>query len=98
MKYEVWISERAEENLDLIFEYLDQNWPTKVKEDFKEKLLKQVGILRQNPYIFPDSNLKKGVRKCLISKQNAMYYRINRAEVEIITIQDTRQDPKNLIL
>lgn len=38
MKYEVTISERAEKNLDRIFVYLYNNWPEKVKNDFKNKL------------------------------------------------------------
>ena len=98
MSYVVTISERAEKNLDKVFEYLSDNWSVKVKNDFKEKLYKEVNHLRQNPYIYQPSNIKKGVRRCFISKHNAMYYKVKGKEVEIITIHDTRSNPKFLKL
>ena len=91
MEYKVTISKRAEKYLDRVFDYLKQEWSEKVRNDFKMKLQKQVDLLRYNPYMFPVSQVKKGVRKCLITKHNAMYYRINKNKVEIITIQDTRR-------
>ncbi len=98
MEYEVLISERAKTRLEKIFEYLEQNWSEKIKKDFKEKLLKNVDFLRQNPLIYPESQVKKGLRMCLITKHNAMYYRILNNTVEIITIHDTRSNPKSLNL
>ncbi|OQX76817.1 MAG: hypothetical protein B6D64_09290 [Bacteroidetes bacterium 4484_276] len=98
MKYKVSISERAEENLDKIFEYLEFHWSVKVKNDFKEALYKEVNRLRQNPYMYQPSNVKKSVRCCFITKHNAMYYKIIEKEIEIITIHDTRSDPKLLKL
>ena len=98
MRYKVTISERAEKNLDKVFEYLADNWPAKVKNDFKEKLYKEVNHLRQNPYMYQSSNIKKNVRRCFITKHNAMYYQVKGKEVEIITIHDTRTDPKSLKL
>ena len=98
MKYEVTISERAENNLDTIFEYLEDNWSVKVKNDFKKKLNKEVNHLRKNPYMYQPSNIGKNIRRCFITKHNAMYYRIKRKEVEIITIHNTSSDPKTLNL
>ena len=98
MEYKVTISKRAEKYLDRVFDYLKQEWSEKVRNDFKMKLQKQVDLLRYNPYMFPVSQVKKGVRKCLITKHNAMYYKIKDNEVEIITIHDTRSNPKSLKL
>jgi plasmid stabilization system protein ParE len=98
MSFEVTISERAEKNLDKVFEYLADNWPPKVSSDFKDKLSRVVEHLRENPYMFEPSTSKKGVRRCFITSHNAMYYRVVGKEVEIITIHDTRSDPKSLKL
>ena len=98
MRYEITISERAKRKFDAVFKYLEQEWSEKVKNNFKLKLLKQVDFLRQNPFMFPESQVKKGIRKCLITKHNAMYYRVTNNEVEIITIHDPRSDPKSLKL
>jgi len=94
--YDVTISERAENNLDMIFEYLENNWSVKVQNDFKERLYKEVSYLRQNPQMYPYSNTRKDIRRCFITKHNAMYYRIKGKEVEIITIHNTSSDPKSL--
>ena len=48
--------------------------------------------------MYQPSNIKKGVRRCFITKHNAMYYKVKGKEVEIITIHDTRSDPKSLKL
>ena len=98
MSYKLSISERAEKNLDKVFEYLTDNWSLKVKNDFKEKLNTEVNRLRQNPYLYQPSNIKKDVRCCFITKHNAMYYRVAGKEVEIITIHNTRSDPNSLKL
>ena len=98
MRYKVTISERAENNLDKIFDYLEDNWPAKVKNDFKEKLYKEVNHLRKNPYMYQHSNIRKDIRRCIVTKHNAMYYRIKGREVEIITIHNTSNDPKSLKL
>ena len=98
MKYKVTISKRAEKYLDNVFDYLKHEWSEKVRKDFKKKLKDKIDLLRYNPYMFPVSQVKKGVRKCLITKHNAMYYQIKNFEVEIITIHDTRSNPESLKL
>jgi len=95
MKYEVTISELAQSKIDAIFEYLEQDWSEKVKENFREKLYQQVNFLRENPLMFPISQ-KMGIRKCIITKHNTLYYKISDNEVQIITIHDNRSNPKSL--
>jgi plasmid stabilization system protein ParE len=48
--------------------------------------------------MYEASARKKSIRRCIISKQTALYYRVRRAEIEIVTIQDTRQNPRKLKL
>jgi len=58
----------------------------------------EVNHLRVNPYINQASDLKNGVRQCFITEHNSMYYQVKENDVEIITIHDTRSDPKSLQL
>ncbi len=97
-KYQVTISENAQRKIENVFHYLEQEWSKKVKNDFKSKLLKQVDYLKQNPYMYPASEEKQDIRRCIITKHNIMYYRIVENDVEIITLHDTRSDPKSLDL
>jgi plasmid stabilization system protein ParE len=98
MEYKITISKRAKLNLESIIDYLKANWSEKVLSDFLEKLQKKTDLIKQNPLIFANSEIKNEVRKCLITKHNAMYYRVKNDEIEIITIHDTRKDPKTLKL
>ena len=92
------ISERAENNLDKIITYLFSEWNETVKNNFLENLKKNLKFLSINPFMFQVYSKSKRIRKCLITKQNAMYYRIVDNVVEIITIHDTRRNPKSLKL
>ena len=94
----VAISERAENNLDDLMEYLETEWSARVKEHFRQKLLDTVKLISGNPNLFPVSEIKEGVHKCVLTKHNSMYYRITKHEIEIITIQDNRKNPEYLRL
>jgi len=98
MHYKVTISKRAENNIEVLYEYLNDNWPDKVRIDFIKSLKKEVDYLRVNPYINQKSDLKRGIRRSIITKHNILYYRILDEEVEIITIQDSRMNPKSFYL
>jgi hypothetical protein len=75
-KYEVTISERAENNLDEIIKYLDQEWGKKVKDNFLGKLIKIQNLLSTNPFLFIGYSRHKKIHRCLVTKHNFLYYRI----------------------
>jgi plasmid stabilization system protein ParE len=95
--YEVYLSPLAELKLDLLLQYLDLNWGTMVRNKFLSKLKQVTGQLLGQPEIFPESQIKKGIRKCVVTAQTSLYYRIRNETIEIITIIDNRQDPKKTI-
>jgi plasmid stabilization system protein ParE len=92
MKLKVVISQRAENNLDMIVAYLENNWSARVKKNFILKLSKTVDLIAQSPFIFPASEIKKNVRRCVVTKHTILYYNVRNKEIEIITIQDSRQN------
>lgn len=96
--YEIIISEQAEKNLDKIVAYLLSEWNVTVKDRFLVKFKKILKLLAINPYLFQVYSIKMQIRRCLITKHNAMYYRIVDNRVEIITIHDTRRNPNTLKL
>lgn len=96
MKYKVYLSDKAVENLQSIVVYLKSEWPQKVLKDFFDDLDKVKSILSKYPESFEYSKIKKGIYRCVLSKHNTLFYRINKNEVEIIVIFDTRQNQKKL--
>ncbi len=88
----IW-SPLSETDLEVILEYLAEDWNGEVAIRFLDKiehLLEQISI---NPAQFPMVNRKRKVRKCVITRHNTLFYRENKEYVEVLRIFDTRQDP-----
>ncbi|WP_299157074.1 type II toxin-antitoxin system RelE/ParE family toxin [uncultured Christiangramia sp.] len=96
MSRKIKISQIAEEKLELLFEYLLEEWSYKVKSNFVKKLDKNIQIIKNQPESFPKSDKQDGLRKCVITKQTTLFYEFNDTEIHILTFFDTRQDPKKL--
>jgi plasmid stabilization system protein ParE len=89
-------SPQANEDLDGIMNYLASKWDNSVSIKFLnlvDTIVKQIAI---NPRQSPVINKSLNIRKCVITKHNTLYYRNRRADVEIVRIYDTRQDPEKL--
>tara|TARA_R110002124_G_scaffold286766_1_gene468624 strand:- start:55 stop:360 length:306 start_codon:yes stop_codon:yes gene_type:complete len=96
MSRKVKISKTAEKKLDKLFNYLLENWSSKVKSDFIKKLDKSIDIMKVSPESFPKSEKYPGLHKCVFTKQTSVFYRFNSKTIFVVTIFDTRQDPKKL--
>lgn len=96
MNYQVEISKRAEENLDKIAKYLEQNFSNSVKMDFLIKISEHLQLLEIMPYMNRKSAKQENIRECIVNKQTIMFYRITENIVEIITIQNSRMNLDDL--
>ncbi len=96
MDRKVIVSKTAQKKLDELFEYLVDEWSERVKNKFIDKLDKNINIIRTNPEAFPTSNKVKGLSRCVITKQTTLYFRYNSKRIEVVTIFDTRQNPRKL--
>ncbi len=92
----VW-SPAAEKDLENISEYLNNKWNSKVALSFINKIEKSTLLISNNPRIFSLINKKLGIRKCVVTKHNSLFYRENSSNrIEIIRLFDNRQHPKKL--
>lgn len=96
MKRKVFLSKRAKIKLEKLLEYLETEWSERIKNEFIDKLDNTLNIIQNNPESFPKTTFIKGLHKCVVTKQNTLYYRIKKSRIEIVTIFDSRQDPKKL--
>lgn len=94
MPFEILVSEEALLDLENILDYLDRHWPENVSASFLEAYETRLHLLSQMPWMYPASEKKPGLRKCLISKHNVLFYQIieEREIVEILAVKDTRSD------
>lgn len=79
--------------MDKIVAYLELEWSERVKQNFINKLFKAIQQIADKPMMYPTSEIKKNIRRCVVSKHTTVYYKFSSKELEIITIQDNRQNP-----
>lgn len=79
-----------------ILDYLFENWSEQVTLNFTNQLDHLIHQIAKQPKQFPLANKKLKVRKCVITKQNTIFYRENKDSIELLRIFDTRQNPNKL--
>ena len=96
--YKVEWSDEAITQLSKIYDYLEQNWTGREIRKFSVRLERVIELIAQYPRMFAVSQHKKKVRRCILTKQNSLYYKVDRHRIFIVTLFDNRQDPKKLKL
>ena len=91
--YSIFISERAEQNLEKILLYLEEEWSINVKKAFLEELNSNFERISLMPFVFPKSERFENLHKGLITKHAYIFYQVFDDYIDIVTIQDTRQNP-----
>jgi plasmid stabilization system protein ParE len=76
--------------------YLEQEWSTKTKLKFLEKMNSKFEILKTTPELFPKSQTRPELRKLVITKQSVALYKVEKDIIYIITIFDSRQNPSEI--
>ncbi len=92
----VILSKRASIKLEKLLHYLETEWSEKVKQDFINKLDKSLELIKQYPESSEKSKLKKGLHRCVITRQTTLFYQHDSTLIKVITIFDTRMNPKKL--
>ena len=92
---DTYFSPRAKIRLENILDYLISNWSVKTKDNFLTKLDRTVSLIQTSPKLFPKAQFEN-IRKAVVTKQITIFYRINKDTIEIITLFDTRQNPRKI--
>src|SRR6056297_549132 len=96
MRREIIWSPLAEQDLGNILEYLAEKWNQKVIIRFLHKIDITINQIAKVPNQYPIIKRKLQVRKCVVTKQNTLFYREIEKRIEILRLFDTRQDPEKL--
>ena len=92
----VFLSPLAEKKIQLLLEYLEQEWSIKTREDFLSNLIKKFEQISNHPHSCIKSNEYPNLHKCFVTKQTSFFYRIKSNEIEVITLIDNRQNPEKI--
>ena len=96
-KPEIRWSEESVRRTDNILSYLFEHWTEKEATNFLKSLEAFEEIVCYFPEIYPESQLKKGFRRAVISKQISVIYSVRQHVIEVHTLFDNRQNPDTLI-
>jgi len=91
----IW-SPSAKTDIENISKYIIQEWGKNALSRFLKKVNRIIAQIVLNPSQYPQINTSLRIRKCVITKQNTLFYRFINGKIEIVRIYDTRQDPKKL--
>ena len=94
MSRKVRLTKTAEIQLANLLKHLEQKWSQKAKLSFVKKLDKRIDKVKLNPNLFPRSFIKKGLHKCVVTKQTTFYYIHDQNTITVLTIFDSRQNPE----
>jgi plasmid stabilization system protein ParE len=92
-----WTDNALQELADTI-DYLLINFTEKETGFLANEIERITFLIASNPALFPESGIKKGVRKVVVAKYNTLYYRINNKSVEILSFFSNRQQPGKVTL
>ncbi len=79
-----------------MLDYLKTEWSIRTKNNFVKKLDRALQIIKEKPESSPKSDKITGLYKCVVTKQTTVYYKFDSKKLHVVTIIDTRQDPKKL--
>jgi len=96
MAFPIRYSTRAYIEYEQILEYVSTKFGIEIAmkvDQYFEEVIEQVSL---NPYMFPLSDKKKDVRRCVISEQTTLYYRFTKEYIELISFRGNRMNPESL--
>jgi plasmid stabilization system protein ParE len=94
--YKVLWSEQALRDLQGVINYLSENWTQRELKNFSRRLDKRINLISHYPNLFPSSYKQKSIRRSVLTKHTTVYYQVGLQTITIISLFDTRQNPKKL--
>lgn len=92
MPYQILWTVAARESYNQIIEYLIQNWSQKEIRQFIQRSEEVLLLISTNPKIY--SMVAPQIYRCVLSKHNSLFYRIDNTIITILACWDNRKDPK----
>jgi plasmid stabilization system protein ParE len=96
VKQIIW-SPLAEKDLDQTRAYLMEHWNKDVTNAFLDIIENLISQISKNPKQFPLIHKSKEIRKCVLTRQNTLFYRFSKGEITVLRIFDSRQNPDKLL-
>ena len=91
--YKIHYTDRASLDQQNLYEYLLEKWGMQTVKKLDVKIEQSLSLIAQQPEMYPAAGQKTSIRRCVISKQTSLYYRVKKYNIELLAFFDTRQHP-----
>jgi len=99
MIYTIIWTPRAQLTFNANIEYLNNEWDQAVMNDFLDRVREIISTIQSTPLLFPIYKSQKSVRRCVVTEQITLYYRVvNESTIDLITFWNVYKNPKRLKL
>lgn len=96
MPYPTRYSSRSYKEYEKILQYVFENFGPEKAVEVDMYFESVIDMITINPGMFPFSDKKKNIRRCVVSPQTTLYFRFLGEYVEIISFRGNRMDPKTI--
>jgi plasmid stabilization system protein ParE len=90
----IFWTNKAQTRFQEIITYISTEFGEKSSVNFKDKVFDFLELLERFPQLGTLEVADKSIYGFQISKQTKIFYRINKDHISLLTLFDTRQDPK----
>jgi len=79
---------------DKLTDYLLAEWGVEIAQKVAQLIEDTADRIRRNPEHFPIFIKGKKIRRCVVSPQTSIFFKVNKDEIFIISLFDNRQSPR----
>jgi plasmid stabilization system protein ParE len=94
MPYQIFWTSAAKKSYEEVIEFLAQRWSQKEINQFILRTEEVLILMSNNPNIYPI--VSPDIHRCILSKHNSLFFKINDDKITILACWDNRKDPGNL--
>ena len=100
MAYSLDWTLNSQNELNQIYDYLEENWTDREICIFSTKLEKTLILICKFPFMYQKSDQNANIRRCVLSSQTSIYYYVDtqKENITILSFFDNRQNPNKLNL
>jgi len=92
-----WSDRLLQENR-LLFDYLLEEWGKEIAISVREQIDRAATRILNSPEHFQIFSKPKNIRRCVLSPQTSIFFKVGKDWIEILSIFDNRQNPHKLKL
>lgn len=94
MPYQIYWTDAAKKSYEEVIEYLESKWSKREVNQLISRTDLVLRFVAHNPRMYPEIN--PSLFRCVLSRHNSLFYKIEKTTVIILACWDNRKDPKDL--